>query len=211
VQADSIPIKYTDPTQETESLQKVASDIAAILTSSEEILYIALQNRSAGPLKKDSAVATSQRIILYRPKMMGKFDFTDHSWHDVTDVSLKQGMMSSDLTVKLVSGRADNVGGLNKDQAKRLYGICQELEHEYRETRRQRDLEEARAKSGGFNFASGVPGAQQSAAQPTQPVVSAPLADDPVQRLAKAKSMLDQQLISQDEYDGLKARILAEM
>lgn len=52
-------------------------------------------------------------------------------------------------------------------------------------------------------------GGQQQPTQPQQPVQ--PPAEDPSVRLAKAKDMLDQGLISQDDYESLKQRILSEI
>jgi hypothetical protein len=60
-----------------------------------------------------------------------------------------------------------------------------------------RDMEEARAKSGGVYLGS-MEGAGSSA-------------EDPVAKLAKAKQMLDQGLISEAEYESVKAKILASM
>jgi hypothetical protein len=87
------------------------------------------------------------------------------------------------------------MGNLDKAQVRRLYGISQQKEQEWREKRRIRDMEEARARSGGVHFAP------QAAATPG--------ADDPVQKLAKAKAMLDQGLITEPEYESLKAKIIA--
>ncbi|MGE5619576.1 MAG: PH domain-containing protein [Sphingomonadaceae bacterium] len=195
-----VSIRHTDPSQETATLQKVATDIASILTSSEEILYIALQNRTAISPKKDSAVATTNRIILYKPQILGRFNFSDFHWQDVKDVTLKQGILSSDVVVETVDGRKDSVGNIDKDQARRLYGICQQLEQDWREKRRIRQMEEDRAKAGGVYLTAPAP------------VAAAPAAtvEDPVERLAKLKRMLDQNLISEAEYESVKAKILAE-
>jgi len=99
--------------------------------------------------------------------------------------------------VETVRGQRAELSNLDKDQAKRLYGICQQMEQEWREKRRIREMEEARAKAGGVHIAS-QQGANASA-------------EDPVAKLAKAKQMLDQGLISETEYESLKARILSAM
>ena len=59
------------------------------------------------------------------------------------------------------------------------------------------DMEEARAKSGGVYL-----GPTGGAAAP---------AEDPVAKLARAKQMLDQGLISEAEYESVKAKILSAM
>jgi HPt (histidine-containing phosphotransfer) domain-containing protein len=196
---DSIPIRFTDPSQEAASLQNVARDIAGILTPNEEILYIALQNQTALSIKKDSVVATSNRVILYQPQIVGRVHFTDYQWQDVKNTKIQQGVLATEFTVETVDGRKSVAGGLDKSQAKRLYGICQQMEQEWREKRRIRDMEEMRAKAGGVYMTT-----------PTAPA-SAPTTEDPVEKLAKAKKMLDQKLISEAEYDALKAKILSSM
>ncbi len=57
----------------------------------------------------------------------------------------------------------------------------------------------------GVGMASGMFGAG-SLQQPVAP--AAPAADDPVAKLKKAKEMLDLGLITQDDYDALKAKAL---
>ena len=57
----------------------------------------------------------------------------------------------------------------------------------------------------GIGMASGMMGIG-GLQQPTAP--AAPAADDPVAKLQKAKQMLDLGLITQDDYDALKAKAL---
>jgi hypothetical protein len=64
-----------------------------------------------------------------------------------------------------------------------------------------RELEELRAKSGGIQL--GSPGAGASLGSP-----SSGSQDDVVARLEKAKAMLEKGLISDAEYETLKARIV---
>jgi hypothetical protein len=192
-----IPIRYADASQQTEALQKVAADVSKILTPHEEILYIALQNNTALSIAKDSVVATNNRIICYKPSILGRVAFEDFLWQDVKDDKITQGFLATDFSVETVRGKRAELTSLDKDQAKRLYAICQQMEQEWREKRRVREMEEARAKAGGVNIA-----APQSGNAP---------ADDPVAKLAKAKQMLDQSLISEAEYESLKARILSSM
>jgi hypothetical protein len=203
-QAD-IPIRYTDPQQENLALQKIAAEVAAILTPNEEIIYIVLQNPTAITVKKDAVVVTSNRIILYKPGVLGRISFVDFQWRDVVSVKMNQGMLSTEITVENTSGQAQRVGNLEKGQAKRLYGIAQQFEQEWRERRRVREMEENRARSGGVFL-----GSMPFSAGPAVPTPAEP-AEDPVQRMAKAKAMWDQGLITETEYQALKAKILSTM
>ncbi|ATD67557.1 virion core protein (lumpy skin disease virus) [Luteimonas chenhongjianii] len=58
----------------------------------------------------------------------------------------------------------------------------------------------------GLGMASGMAGGIGSLQQPATP--AAPAADDPIARLKQAKEMLDLGLITQDDYDALKAKAL---
>ena len=180
---------------------QVAHDVQAaikeILTAGEQVLAVAPQDPRSPSLRKAAAVATTNRFILYQPQVVGSFKFDDVPWYEVDDVHLKQGMLFSDLSVRKTDGTVVVAEKLAKDAARRLYTVCQQHEEEWHEKRRQRQMEEDRARAGGV-----VIGAQQ----PAQPV-----ADEPVARLAKLKSMLDAGLITEVEYNETKQRILASL
>jgi hypothetical protein len=195
----TIPIRHTEPGQDSAELQRVAQEVAKILTATEEILYIALQNATAMSIKKDAVVVTTNRIIGFSPGILGRVSFNDFQWQDVLDVSMKQGILSTEILVKTAAGPV-KVGSIDKEQAKRLYGIAQQLEQEWREKRRIREMEQDRAKAGGVYM--GMPGYPAPAAPAEKP--------DPVAKLAKAKAMLEQGLISDVEYEALKAKVLAD-
>ena len=132
-----VTIRNSDPSQQRPEVQKVAHDVSEVLPTTEEILYIAIQGLTAG-IKRDSVVATSHRLIFFRPAMMGRFNFTDHAWQDLKDVKLNQGMMSSELRIETTQGVTDVMGNLDKEQARKVYSISQQKDHEAREFRRQR-------------------------------------------------------------------------
>lgn len=191
-----VSIRYADEGQRAASVQDVAREVAKILTANEEILYVALQNITAMSVRPDAAVATTNRLVLYRPAVLGRVQFDDVPWQDVRNARIDQGVLSTTLNVDTLDGRTLTLADLDKDQARRLYAISQQMEQEWREKRRVREMEEARAKAGGVVL---------------HPPSSAPPAEDPVARLAKARQMLDQGLITEAEYDSLKARILGNL
>jgi hypothetical protein len=186
----------SDETQDTAAVRGVAEDVAKVLTPNEQILYVATQNLAAMSVRPDAAVATTNRLIFYRPSVLGRVEFQDVQWQDVRNARISQGVLSTALAVDTVDGRSLQMTELDKEQAKRLYAVSQQMEQEWREKRRVREMEEARARSGGVVLGGPLPGA-----------ATAP-GEDPVSRLAKAKQMLEQGLISETEYDALKARIL---
>jgi hypothetical protein len=195
---DDTQILNLDPTQMTDLVQNLARDVAKILTPNEEILYIAAQNATALSIRQDCAVATTNRMILYRRDVLGRVSFTNYQWQDVKLSTIKQGVLSSEFQIETIDGHTDSLGNLDKDQAKRLYSYCQQMDQEWREKRRVRHMEEERARSGGLYMTP--PDVHASATK-----------EDPVDKLAKAKAMRDKGLISEVEYDALKAKILSTM
>jgi len=75
--------------------------------------------------------------------------------------------------------------------------VCQAHEQSWREKRRIRELEELRARAGGVQISGAQTGSTGDAS-----------GEDSVQRLQRAKQMLDAKLISDSEYEAIKARII---
>jgi hypothetical protein len=130
-------------------------------------------------------------------------------WQDIKEARIQVGVFGADLTIVAlatpdlaVSGETRVVfyHGLRKAQAESVYRICQAQEQSWREKRRVRELEELRAKSGGIQFGSTCTLSAAGA--------SAAANDSPAARLAQAKEMFDQKLITDSEYESLKARIV---
>ena len=186
---------------QSESVVSAIYDRAqGIMTSSEEIQYIAVQ---AKPVKiaPDAVVCTNRRLIVFRQKILGQLDFGDYLWRDLHDARIKEGVMFAELLFQSAGGRVLKIDYMSKAQARKIYRIAQEREEEATEVRRQRAMEERRA------------GAQSIVVQGSDatPATAADSHDDPVAKLTKLKQMLDAGLIEQSEYDATKARILENM
>ena len=97
------------------------------------------------------------------------------------------------------AGRTVRIDGLRKEQAQQVYTLCQAQEQAWREKRRVRDLDELRAQSGGVQIGS-VPGSAAAG------LASAD--GDATERLRKAKEMLDDGLITDAEFESIKARVV---
>ena len=197
---EDLAIERVDAHQDSKVLKKVMDEVRTILTRNERVLYITCQGLTAVGQVKDAAIATDNRVIFYRRHRFGRMSFDDFLWEDVKNVTIREGVFSSTLICELTNGQEYSVGGLKKKQTRTFYSVSQQKELEWRERRRVRRIEEERARAGGTQIT--MPGAGESE---DDGIV------DPVERLAKVKEMFDQELISEAEYETVKANILRKM
>ncbi len=186
--------------------------ITSLLIPGERLESHAVQRRMFALTHRRIVVAaTSGRLIAVYRGLISGFTVQDIRWQDLQDAQLQVGIFGAALTVSAdasadlagggVPGRKLHFAGLRKDQAQEVYRACQFQEQAWREKRRVRELEEMRAKSGGLHLGA-VPG-------------GAPAGEDagrsPQARLQRAREMLDQGLLTDAEFEQVKARILGEL
>lgn len=189
--------KFLSEEQNPVQVEQVFAKVRQILTSGEEILYIAVQ-KPLMSLSPDSVVLTNKRFIVYRPTLFGRVDFQDYVWRDLHDARLSEGFINSTITLHSVNGQILTLGDLPKAQARKLYSFAQEMEERVREERRTREMEEKRAAAGGIVLQTAPALAPAS-----------PPEEDPLQKLKKLKDMLDAGLITAQEYEAKKTDILS--
>ena len=191
--------------QDPKVIEKVLPKVQDYCTSNEEVNYIAVQKKTIGlNFSPDCIALTNKRIIMIRPKSFGlSLDFRDFSWLSVADVHMKEGVFASTITVKTTTGDTDSMEDIPKAQARKLYRFAQEMEEKKREERRQRDLEDKRASAGGgIVVNAGAPQPQAAASAPVE---------DPMEKLTKMKTLLDNGMITQAEFDAKKVELLAKI
>jgi len=193
-------------------LAKPLEHLRSILIPSETLEAWAIQRRIFALTHRRLLIAaTSGRLILLTRKLLGGFDVAGIRWQDLEEVTLHVGMLGADLLVR--AGRATDLAsqgsqgsqrlefkGLRKEQAQAVYRICQAQDQSWREKRRVRELEELRARAGGIQV-SGAGGYAPQGGVGVQP--------DAVRRLQEAKQMLDGKLITDAEYEAIKAKIVS--
>ncbi|MGF6699562.1 hypothetical protein OKW38_004174 [Paraburkholderia sp. MM5496-R1] len=189
-------------------LEKAYGSLDSMLVAGEKIQSTAVQRRLFALLHRRSIVAaTTGRLIGLDRGLIGGFTPVDIRWQDIKSAHIKAGIFGSTLRVTALTMpdlaiggavRPFEFSGLRKDEAQSIYRICQAQEQAWREKRRLRELEELRAKSGGFQGSLGGDGSSASATE------------DPVERLKKAKSMLEAGLISDSEFETIKARVVSQ-
>ncbi len=196
-------------------VQRAAAQIRSLLIPNEALEALAVQRRLfALKHRRVVVAATSGRFIAMSRHLFGGFDLADVRWQDLQDVRLNMGIFGADLSITALSSpdlaiagvaRTLDFNGLRKGDAEAVYRLCQAHEQAWREKRRIRELEELRAKSGGIQL-----GAAAMAGPPAAGADGSG-GDDPVAKLERAKAMRDKGLITDAEYESLKARIVSSL
>ena len=190
-------------------LAKALADLHSILIPGENVEAWATQRRLFALTRRRVLVAaTSGRLIWLVRHLVSGFDVVNLRWQDLSEVNLRVGIFSAELVIRAdlatdlainaqPGTRMININGLRKEQAQAVYRICQAQDQAWREKRRIRELEELRARSGGMQISAAPASATPAGSS------------DAVRRLQEAKQMLDSRLITDSEYESIKARILA--
>jgi len=196
--------------EEDRGARRALEHLHSVLTASESLEAWAIQRRIfAVRRRRLVAAATSGRFLALERGLFGGFSLTDIRWQDLKEVRIEVGVIGARLTLAAfaspdlasASGQTNTFvyDGLRKDQAEALYRIAQGHDQAWREKRRVRDLEELRARAGGIQLGT-LPGASPD-----------PAGGDAAERLRRAKAMLDAGLISDSEYEALKAKIINQI
>ena len=186
--------------------------LQSLLIPGERLECQAIQHRLFALTHRRLLVgATSGRLIAVQRGLISGFTAQDVRWQDLRDAQLQVGIFGATLTVTADAGedlagahgntRALRFGGLRKEEAKEVYRACQAQEQAWREKRRVRELEEMRAKSGGVHLG----------AMPGSVATGDDAARSPQTRLQRAREMLEDGLLTDAEYEQVKARILGEL
>ncbi|NII84260.1 MULTISPECIES: PH domain-containing protein [unclassified Pedobacter] len=195
--------KFLNEEQDPKAVEKILGRINSLLTTNEQVEYIAVQKKPAITLSPDCIALTNKRIIFCKPKSFGlSMDFQDYNWKDVYDCHIKEGILGATFTMVTIRNLRNMMDYLPKNQARKLYQFAQEREEEMREYRRQKELEDKRAAAGG-----GIIVNNSTSAAP----VEAPPQEDSFAVLLKLKNLLENGILSQEEFEQKKNEILSRV
>jgi len=192
--------------------QAALDDLRSLLVEGERLEAWTIQRRLFALARRRIIVgATTGRLIVLHRRLISGFTPQDVRWQDLRDARLNVGVFGADLVVIAARGgdlavtdqgtQTIVVPGLRKEQATAVYRICQTQEQGWREKRRVRDLEELRAKSGGVTIGASAGTGAGLTAEPQN--------GNPAARLQRAKEMLANGLITDSEYESIKAKIVS--
>jgi hypothetical protein len=187
--------------------------LRSLLTGGETLEAWAMQHRLYALTHRRTCIAaTSGRFISLSRRLIGGYESADIRWQDLKETRISAGIIAADLTLVAQASTDLSIGsevnrvwtfdGLRKDQAQAIYRICQQHDQVWREKRRVRELEELRAKSGGVQWGGGGAAGYAGAA-------AGDAESEPARRLRQAREMLDAKLISDSEFESIKAKIVS--
>lgn len=189
--------QFLGESQDSKTVEKTIKKLNELLVTNEHIAYISVQKKPI-TISADAIALTDKRIIICRPQYLGlSMSFQDFPWREVSDCHIKEGVIGSKFEILTVQKTRFFVDYLPKSQARILYRYAQEQKEKMMEYRRQLSLENTRAAAGGVVV-------QHS----EQNDITTATEFNPSRRLKILKELLDQRLISQEEYDKKKAEIL---
>ncbi|MDN3587914.1 PH domain-containing protein [Pedobacter aquatilis] len=207
--------RFLNDEQDPKAVEKVIGKLNDLLTTGEEILYLAVQKKPAVNLLPDSIAVSNKRIFYCEPGNLGlTMNFKDISWKSIKEVSFKEEFFGSKFICVPQHGENIVTEFIPKVQARKLHQAATEQLEAYKELVRQQLLEENRASAAAVNYNTPqtfaeIPVVEQITPEPIQiaEVVEEP-EDETTLKLRKLKTLYDKHLITQEEYEAKKANIL---
>jgi hypothetical protein len=204
--------------------ESALATLRGLLTSGETLEAWAVEHRLFALTHRRACIAaTSGRFIWLNRRLLGGYESADIRWQDLKETRISAGILAADLTLVAQLSSDLNIGSeanrvwtfahLRKDQAQAMYRICQLHDQVWREKRRIRELEELRARAGGVQIGGGQISGAESAYSGADPARSgagpAGAESEPARRLRQAREMLDAKLITDSEFESIKAKIVS--
>ncbi|PLW79782.1 hypothetical protein C0585_05970 [Candidatus Woesearchaeota archaeon] len=191
-------LKKINSEQSQEIIDKVLEEVNHLLTKDEEHLHLARQKKPIGNMLPSTIIVTNRRIIHHKPTLFG-LTFEDYRWGQLQDVHISEKLLGAELVFTFADNTVQ-ITHLPKDAAKKIYQIAQEREEEWVGKRRQRNLDEMRAKSGAAMINVGT---NDSAKEESKPDIKS--------KLRELKEFLEEGLITEEEYNSKKEVLLKDI
>jgi len=175
------------------------------LMNGENLVASGVEKRPAALMSRRKVIGiTDSRIILIKRGLFGGFTMLDQQWKDLRDIKLSELVLGDICGSKVECHFLKDEGFsacIENSAARTIYKEGQNQEQAWEEKRRVRDMEENRAASGGFMMQIPQVPVQQSQSNNYQ--------ESALDQIKKAKEMLDSGIISDSEYNEIKAKILS--
>jgi hypothetical protein len=203
--------RFLNDEQDPKAVEKVLGKLNDMLTTNEELIYLAVQKKPAVNLLPDCIAVSNKRIFYCEPANFGiTMNFKDISWKSIKEVSFKEELFGSKFICVPQHGENIITEYIPKVQARKLYQAAYEQLEGYKEQQQLAEQEERRTQQ---PAAIDIPvqeiiPAELPAAPPVPAAAIEEQEDETTLKLRKLKTLYDKQLITQEEYEAKKADIL---
>jgi hypothetical protein len=197
--------RFLSDEQDPKAVEKVIGKLNDLLTTGEEIMYLAVQKKPAVNLLPDSIAITNKRIFYCEPGNLGlTMNFKDISWKNVKEVSFKEEFFGSKFICVPQHGENIVTEFIPKVQTRKLYQAATEQLEAFKDAAKSPQLEDSRTT---VNIQP-VFDLPIEEAEIIQEQIIEEVEDETTLKLRKLKTLYDKQLITQAEYESRKADIL---
>jgi hypothetical protein len=203
--------RFLNDEQDPKAVEKVLGKLNDMLTTNEELIYLAVQKKPAVNLLPDCIAVSNKRIFYCEPANFGiTMNFKDISWKSIKEVSFKEELFGSKFICVPQHGENIITEYIPKVQARKLYQAAYEQLEGYKEQQQLAEQEDRRTQQ---PAAVDIPvqeiiPAELPAATPVPAAAIEEQEDETTLKLRKLKTLYDKQLITQEEYEAKKADIL---
>ncbi len=177
------------------------------LIENEQIIHKGIDQRPFALLSRRQVFClTNSRVIILKRGLFGGYKMSDFQWKDLFDATISELVLPSICGSQL--NFFDNMTFPDpvypdSEVASKMYRYAQDQEQAWEEKNRIRKMEEKRASSGGIQV--GALGGQQQ----TQPQSTNSSTSNIADELLKLKQLLDQGILSDAEFNEMKAKLLS--
>ncbi len=189
--------KFLIDEQDPKAVEKVINKLTDLLTSGEELIYLAVQKKPAVNLLPSSIAISNKRIFYCEPGNLGlTMNFKDISWKNIKEVSFKEEFFGSKFICVPQHGENIVTEFIPKLQARKLHQAANE------------QLEQLKNINISFVQKNIELDVEIEEAQIIDQPVIEETEDETTLKLRKLKTLYDKQLITLEEYESKKANIL---
>lgn len=201
------PAKITEPwavfcqdKQKASVIRNIYPMVAELRALDEDILYMAVQRKPLLFYSPECLVLTDKRLFIFFKQL---FQTIHHEfrWEEILNLQFKEGLFASDITFKAGTGQAYGIYYLPKRQGRHAMQVASQLHDAARERFKKSHIPKQ---------APTVPSKKMQSRPQPEPDPQ-PVSGDPESQLAKLKKLLEEQLITQEDYEQKKHEILSRL
>jgi len=140
--------RFLSDEQDPKAVERVLGKLNDMLSSNEELIYLAVQKKPAVNLLPDCIAVSTKRIFYCEPGNFGiTMNFKDISWKSIKEVSFKEEFFGSKFICVPQQGENIITEYIPKVQARKLYQAANEQLDSFRAEQQKAEQDEKRAQT----------------------------------------------------------------